>query len=68
MLQPPPLKDLPRYPVTASIGLAAIAATLAWWTHWSGWDMPEILGTSFHELTALAHGALGCQGSAMIEQ
>jgi membrane associated rhomboid family serine protease len=46
MLQPPPLKDLPRYPVTASIGLAAIAATLAWWTHWSGWDMPEILGTS----------------------
>jgi membrane associated rhomboid family serine protease len=43
MLRPPPLKDLPRYPVTASLGLAAIGVTLAWWTNYSGWDIPERL-------------------------
>ena len=32
MLQPPPLKSLPRYPVTASIGGAALVVTALWWT------------------------------------
>jgi len=32
MQPPPPLSSVPRYPVTAFIGLAALAATLLWWT------------------------------------
>src|SRR6266496_3874186 len=32
MLQPPSLKSLPRYPVTASIGAAALAVTALWWS------------------------------------
>jgi membrane associated rhomboid family serine protease len=31
MLQPPSLKDVPRYPVTASISALAIAVTVMWW-------------------------------------
>src|SRR5690349_1416906 len=39
MLKPPSLKELPHYPVTASVSLAAIAATAAWW---AGWDIEPI--------------------------
>lgn len=31
MLKPPSLKEIPRYPVTASVSAAAIAVTLMWW-------------------------------------
>src|SRR6516162_5527936 len=31
MRRPPPLDTLPRYPLTAGVGLAAIAITLAGW-------------------------------------
>jgi membrane associated rhomboid family serine protease len=39
MLKPPSLKELPRYPVTASVSFAALAATAAWW---AGWDIESI--------------------------
>src|SRR5262245_28034867 len=42
MLRPPPLKDMPRYPVTASVSIAALAATGAWW---SGWNIEHIAMT-----------------------
>ena len=32
MVQPPSLKNLPRYPVTASVGGAALAVTIMWWS------------------------------------
>ena len=32
MLQPASLKDVPRYPVTAGVGIAAIVVTLLWWS------------------------------------
>lgn len=32
MLQPASLKDVPRYPVTAGVGIAAIVVTLMWWS------------------------------------
>src|SRR5713101_3935729 len=33
-LPPPSLELLPRYPVTAGVGLAALCVTLAWWNEW----------------------------------
>ena len=32
MLQPPSLKSVPRYPVTAGVGLAALTVTGLWWS------------------------------------
>lgn len=32
MQPPPPLSSVPRYPVTAFVGLAAVAVTVSWWT------------------------------------
>lgn len=32
MQPPPPLSRVPRYPVTAFVGLAAVAVTVSWWT------------------------------------
>src|SRR5262245_5784853 len=36
----PPLRDFPRFPVTAGVALAAVAATVAWW---AGWDPDSLL-------------------------
>jgi membrane associated rhomboid family serine protease len=35
----PSLKEIPRYPVTASVSIAAVGVTLAWW---SGWDIERL--------------------------
>jgi len=51
MLPSPPLKELPRYPVTAGVALAAIGISILWWTGqgidasimddrvWSRWEL-----------------------------
>jgi membrane associated rhomboid family serine protease len=57
MLQPPPLRSLPRYPVTATIAAASLAVTAAWWLGqdlegivmngrvWTRWELWRALTT-----------------------
>src|SRR5690242_14346233 len=51
MLKPPSLKDIARYPITATTGGAAIAVTALWWSRgqidalmmngevWANWEL-----------------------------
>ena len=64
MLAPTPLKDAPRYPVTAAVATAALAVTAAWWSErdidalfmngrvWAHWELWRALTSTLPHINA----------------